>query len=403
MHLRRAVIVASLSASLLACGARTGLSTPAPCEVDDDCDAGEDFCAARSACVAGYCALLPPPDCDDGDPCTVDACDADAERCVSALRDRDADGFGDGSCGGDDCDDLDPFVHPAAGERCAGGRDEDCDGTFDCSDLDCDGAPECEGCTPEICTGGRDEDCDGVRDCEDLDCACCEPEETRCADGRDDDCDGDIDCMDSSCAEDPACCVAMPEICDGLDQDCDGVADDGVACFFMDGTPIDALRTTVCGRDWYAYDAIDTASAAPSPDLRGSGRVTIALIDSPLSCGGAAVVVIADDVRDGSGGSLRGAFNVSPLRSGALLVSDEPRECSRRAETGSVGCAWVWDPCCTDGAMVGSFGSDFCVTVTLTEPVGVSSVVVMDGALETRAAAFGVPIELCGRTIPAVP
>jgi hypothetical protein len=398
----RWLAVASLS-GLLACGARTGIESPPRCEDDADCPVSSDFCAASSACVSGYCALLLPPDCDDGSDCTVDACDSVGMRCTNVLRDRDADGFSDGSCGGEDCDDLDPAVHPGASERCSGGSDEDCDGTFDCSDSDCIAAPECEGCMPEICMGGRDEDCDGMLDCDDRDCACCEPLETRCADGTDEDCDGDVDCMDSECADSPLCCTPTPEICDGLDQDCDGVADDGVPCFTMNGAPIEALHTTVCGRDWYAYDSIDTASAAPSPDLRRSGRVTVAIIDSPLSCGGAAIAVIADDVNDGSGGSLTGDFTVSPARIGALLVSDEPRECARRDATGSVGCAWVWDPCCTDGAMVGSFGTDFCTTVTLRAPVGVSSVVVMDGETDTRAAAFDTPIELCGRTLPAVP
>jgi hypothetical protein len=42
--------------------------------------------------------------------------------------DADGDGYGDASCGGDDCDDADPSVHPGAEDWCDG-VDRDCDGT----------------------------------------------------------------------------------------------------------------------------------------------------------------------------------------------------------------------------------------------------------------------------------
>jgi len=50
-----------------------------------------------------------PTRCDDGNPCTMDACGARG-RCVHAPRDRDGDGAGDPTCGGDDCDDDEDCV-----------------------------------------------------------------------------------------------------------------------------------------------------------------------------------------------------------------------------------------------------------------------------------------------------
>jgi len=50
--------------------------------------------------------------------------------------DRDRDGYPDAKCGGDDCDDYDPSIHPCAAEVCGSGVDEDCiGGDRSCDDL----------------------------------------------------------------------------------------------------------------------------------------------------------------------------------------------------------------------------------------------------------------------------
>lgn len=195
-------------------------------------------------------------------------------------------------------------------------------------------------------------------------------------------------------------CVPSVETCDGTDEDCDGTIDDGLLCYTLDGAPIEAIVTTLCGAEWYGYDAPDPESANPTPDVRVSDRVAVAIVESPSSCGGTTIAVIADRPRDGSGGMLRATFRSAPASEGRLLVGDEPRECSETA-SGVVECAWVWQPCCTDGALVGPFAGDFCTELTLGDEAGLASLVVIDGP-RTLPRPFGATMTLCGRAIPEV-
>ncbi len=124
------------------CGARSELQ---PCQRDADC-ATLDWCATW-ACQYDEtihdkaCVAVQHTTCDDGDPCTTDACDKKTGACsnVPLTLDLDGDGHrgplaghqpGDpGSCG-DDCDDTDPRAFPGNKEVCDG-VDNDCDGIID--------------------------------------------------------------------------------------------------------------------------------------------------------------------------------------------------------------------------------------------------------------------------------
>ena len=108
---------------------------------DDDCD---DLDANTYPGAREVCDDLD-NDCDDP------ALPEDERIDEGIVRDRDGDGHEAPSCGGGDCnDDMgDVFPQPAE-DLCTDGRDNDCDGSADSEDSDCEVTREGCGCT----TGG---------------------------------------------------------------------------------------------------------------------------------------------------------------------------------------------------------------------------------------------------------
>ena len=303
--MRRTLLVTVLSLLLQGCDEG--------CKDDAACDDGV-FCNGTERCRKGTCATTLQFPCDDGDACTIDLCIEAEKRCVYEPPDLDGDGFMRLGCGdGDDCNDLDPEVHPGAAERC-NGRDDDCDGEAaedrdddgrfdpavcpdgdDCNDDDRavhPGAVEtCDGVDTN-CSGGIDDEADtdddgavdptcGGDDCDDEDATRSPAEEESC-NAEDDNCDGNpdetFDCIrgevyecettcgstgtmtcSAACAAGP--CDPPPESCNGLDDDCDTIIDNDLPCS-PPGGPTDCVTT--CGST--GSGACTAACQLPEPE-----------------------------------------------------------------------------------------------------------------------------------------
>ena len=216
----------------------------------DDGDASgsadDNVCHGGSALACDdNCRTTANPDQDDFDDDFVgDACDCDADGDLAEAQ----------SCGGADCNDLEPAVGPGVPELqttaddCyfCNGIDDDCDGLTDeeCFDGDVDGLPDCL---------DPDDDDDQVPDVGDNCPLQWNPEqEDLDGDGLGDLCDADRDgdgfpfeggdCNDWAATVYPG----AHESCNGVDEDCDGKTDEDFAN--LDGdTLADCLDPDVDG------------------------------------------------------------------------------------------------------------------------------------------------------------
>jgi hypothetical protein len=203
--------------------------TPMPCSEDADCD---DLlpCNGVETCVDDMCSAGIPIVCDDGVPCTLDACnDENGGTCVAAPDDAACD---DGLfCNG--IENCDPMMDCQAGEPIA------CDDGVGCTDDACDEETDACGFAPdhESCQDG--EYCNGPESCDVV---------LGCIDGDAIDCNDLVACTVDACNESLDTCDHTPDdapcgngvFCDGEEQ-CDeqlGCVDgpavmcpsDGVAC-----------------------------------------------------------------------------------------------------------------------------------------------------------------------------
>ena len=242
---------------------------------------------------------------------------------LEALPDFDGDGADHPLAGGDDCDDNDPSVSPAAEDVWYDGVDQDCDGSND-YDADLDGSP-----TPE--------------DCDDLDPTVSPSAVEVWYDGVDQDCDGDDadadgdgfpaavvggpDCDDDDAAVNPS----APDADNGADDDCDGLIDeDGLE----QGDVLLSerlLEPTVGQTAWVELHNGGAVARALDGWTLASDRAT-ATLTAGLSVPAGGAVLLCEDADPATNGGLTCDAELSPwplfgaasdralLKAGALTI-----------------------------------------------------------------------------------
>jgi hypothetical protein len=259
------------------------------------CDDG-DVCTTFDTCVFGDCVGGPPLDCDDGNPCTDDACDP-VLGCQAVANDAACDD-GD-ACSTDDV---------CADAACVGGPPPDCDDGNPCTDDPCDPALGCQAVANDAaCDDGDACSADDV--C--ADAACVSGPPLDCDDGDAcsvDGCDPASGCTYGASAA-PGCCAEASECDDG--DPCTTASCDGFTCVFPpDPAAPDLDGDGVCDEgdpDDDGDGVPDEADAAPANsqvcsdvDADGCDDCTSGTFDP------------AEDGPDGDGDGLCDAGDVCP-------------------------------------------------------------------------------------------
>ena len=388
-----ATVVVCPAASGAGCTAQACNPQSGFCEVDAKpegapCDDGDDCTLAQGeVCSFGVCQAGAAVDCDDGEPCTEDACDSHVGCTHQPLE---------GSCDdGDKCT-LDTLCKVGV---CGGGgmlackdgnpcTDDVCNAALGCifvpSAAACDDGDDCttgDGCKGGQCQGGGNNcQCQTTADCGPLDNA--------------DLCDGSYVCQAGVCVIDPLSVVSC-------------VADD--VCNVWGCQPQSGKCTAKPANQGASCDDGDGCSDGETCDdgaCLGGAPVTCddgnTCTDDPCASPGGCVSVAVDDGQpcsDGSACTVGEACDEGACKGGSALPCDDGNACTWDACDKAKGClhdplegspCGDGDPCtigdvctakvCVPGAPKACPDGGACKTIACDDQTGACKTTVVDGS-----------------------
>ncbi|MBR59025.1 MAG: hypothetical protein CMH54_13535 [Myxococcales bacterium] len=268
--------------STFACNSDSGECEEANVEDGTACDSDEP-CTVDATCVEGACTGGSPKDCDDTNPCTTDSCVSETGDCEHVALDNGTDCTGGDACleGGvcwdGECQDATPVECPDDGNPCtliacdagecvtSSVEDaEPCDDGNACTDGESCLGGDCVATTTEDCSDGNDctqDSCDPVtaectHDADILDDVDCEDGNQCtvadaclsgfCVPGNAINCDDNNSCTNDSCDESTGVCNHAYT---GDDQPCEFDAA-GLAPCYSGGTCAEEAGVASCVGNW---------------------------------------------------------------------------------------------------------------------------------------------------------
>jgi hypothetical protein len=211
-----------------------------------------NYCDGVEVCTANGCQAGPPPNCADGIPCTVDACNEATDSCTHQPNNS--------LCSDGKFCDGNEICNPTKG--CQEGTAPNCSDQFPCTVDHCIESTDTCVHLPNDNLCDNDLFCDGEE--------FCSPSQ-GCVDGPSPDCSDEADCTIDTCVESTNRCEHRenPSFCnDGLH--CNGVerCDPLLDCYF--GIPPDCSDDTACTVD-VCVEETDSCQSTPSNELCNNG------------------------------------------------------------------------------------------------------------------------------------
>ena len=127
------------------------------------------------------------------------------------------------------------------------------------------------------------------------------------------------------------------------------------------------LSNTESASDYYSYTEVE---ASGHPEFGAESNVGFFWLYEDTATGYISLGMIFDSIQDGSGGSVNMTIDGVPA-TGFVEVEDDPVSIDVDEVITLSDGQWIWDDCCTDGAVIGGLEGYWEITINLSSFTGI--------------------------------